>query len=191
MIKANLNDKSLVVDILFNTFDDNNSVNYIVKQDNKREKRIKILMEYSFDICNMFGQIYLSDDKNACALTLFPDIKKQTFKSFMLELKLAFLCVGLFRVRKVLARNSEIKKSYPKVSILYLMFIGVNYTEQSMGIGSKLIKELINESIIMQRPIFLETSMQKNIRFYKKWGFEIYHVLDFGHKLFLFKRELN
>lgn len=35
MIKANYNDKNLIINILTKSFDSNQSVNYIVKQDKK------------------------------------------------------------------------------------------------------------------------------------------------------------
>ncbi|HSH64266.1 MAG TPA: GNAT family N-acetyltransferase [Bacteroidia bacterium] len=191
MIKANYSDKQLVLDILCKSFDSNKSVNYVVKQDENRQRRIRNLMDYSYEICSMFGQVYLSDDKKACALTLFPDKKKTSLKSILLDAKMAISCVGLNRVSKVLDRDSKIKKSYPNDQILYLWFIGVNPGEQKKGIGSSLLKDIIKESAISKRPIYLETSMPENIRFYNKLGFNIYKELDFGHTLFLIKRELN
>jgi len=50
MINANPNDRALVVNLLAQSFDDNQSVNYIVKQDDKRIQRIRVLMDYSFAI---------------------------------------------------------------------------------------------------------------------------------------------
>lgn len=191
MIKADYSDKELVLDILCKSFDSNKSVNYVVKQDENRQKRIRNLMEYSYEICSMFGQIYLSDDKKACALTLFPDKKRTSLKSIFLDVKMAISCVGIDRVSKVLDRDSKIKKSYPSDQILYLWFIGVNPGEQKKGIGSNLLKEIIKESILTKRPIYLETSMPENIHFYNKLGFNIYKELNFGHTLFLIKRELN
>lgn len=190
MIKATYSDKKTVIDILCQSFDTNISVNYVVKQGGKREKRIRKLMEYSFDVCIMFGTVYLSKDKNACALTLLPDLKKMTLKSILLDLKMAFSCIGLTRLKKVLARDSKIKNSYPAKPILYLWFIGVNAKEQNKGIGSELLQKLIKQSELLQRPIYLETSMKPNVHFYEKHGFEVYKELDFGHKLFLLNREL-
>jgi hypothetical protein len=63
MIQAKYSDKTLVVDILTQAFESNKSVNYVVKQDKKRQSRIRILMEYSFEVCWEFGEIYLADDK--------------------------------------------------------------------------------------------------------------------------------
>ncbi len=59
-MRATLNDKELVADILTRSFVDNKSVNYIIKQDEKKEQRLKRLMEYSFDICNLFGDVFIS-----------------------------------------------------------------------------------------------------------------------------------
>jgi ribosomal protein S18 acetylase RimI-like enzyme len=191
IIKANYSDKEIVLGILCKSFDSNKSVNYVVKQDEKRQKRIRNLMEYSYEICSMFGQVYLSDDKKACALILFPDKKKTSLKSIFLDTKMAISCVGIERVSKVLDRDSKIKKSYPNDQILYLWFIGVNPAEQQKGIGSNLLKKIIKESALSKRPIYLETSMLENIHFYNRLGFDIYKELDFGHTLFLMKRELK
>ena len=62
MIKAAYSDKNLVVDILTDSFETNQSVNYIVKQDKKRVNRIRSLMDYSFEVCYSFGEVFLSDN---------------------------------------------------------------------------------------------------------------------------------
>lgn len=191
MLKANYKDKELVLDILCKSFDVNKSVNYVVKQDSRRKKRIRTLMDYSFEICYKYGQIYLSDNKEACALTLLPDKKKTTLKTILLDAKMAISSVGLSRVTKVLERDSKIKGAYPNSQIFYLWFIGVNPDVQQKGIGSDLLKDIIKESDELKRPIYLETSMPENIKFYNKFGFTIYKELDFGHKLYLIKRESN
>lgn len=76
MITATSSDKNRVVEILTASFDTNKSVNYIVKQGNERMARIRKLMEYSFDVCLLSGVVYLSEDRNACVLTLLPDKKE-------------------------------------------------------------------------------------------------------------------
>ena len=168
MIKAKYTDKSLVVDILSRSFDTNRSVNYVTKQDKNRLIRIRNLMEYSFEICSLFGEIYLSEDRNGCVLLLIPDRKKITLKSFLLDLKLTLSCIGFSRIVNVLEREWKIKKHHPKIPIYYLWFIGVNPNTQNEGIGSTLIDEIINESILHKRDIYLETSTLRNIPWYQK-----------------------
>lgn len=191
MKKAEYNDKSLVVDILTKSFDTNQSVNYIVKQDEKRAKRVSALMDYSFEVCYLFGEVFLSDDKKACALVTYPDKKKTTLKSILLDVKLILSCVGLKNIKKTLAREAMINKIQPKELKYYLWFIGVDPECQNEGIGSALLNEIIEDSEHKKRPIYLETSTLKNLPWYKKFGFDIYHELDLSYKLFFLKRAVS
>ena len=191
MTKAAYSNKNLVVGILSKSFDDNQSVNYIAKQDSKRTERIRALMDYSFEVCYAFGEVFLSDDKNACALVLFPDQKRTSLKSILLDAKLIFSCVGIGNIQKALSRESKIKNLQPKELMYYLWFIGVDPKYQNSGAGTKLLNDLIKDSSLQKRPIYLETSTLKNIPWYKKFGFSTYNELDLGYKLFFLKREFN
>lgn len=188
MIKAGKNHKSHVIEILTNSFEDNQSVNYIVKQDIKRKERIRALMDYSFEICYMFGAVYLSDDKKGCALVLYPDQKKFSIKSTLLDVQLLLNAIGLTRVGKAMSRESAIKSNYPNEPIYYLWFLGVFNADQNNGVGSQLLEEIIQDSQKQHKPIYLETSTIKNIPWYQKFGFSIYQELDFGYKLFMLRR---
>ena len=139
MKKADHTYKSLVVDILSKSFDDNLSINYIVKQDSKRKERIEGLMEYCFKVCLAKGQIFISDNDKSCALILHPEKKMGAIKEMLLELKLAFSIIGLTRSFKVLKREKLIKQNQPKEPFYYLWFIGVAPDAQGKGIGSALI----------------------------------------------------
>ena len=187
MIRATLNDKGLVTDILLRSFVDNKSVNYIIKQDDKKEQRIKGLIEYSFDICNLFGDVFISDDRNACALIVVPERKKITVRSILLDIKMALSVTGFANIKKAIRRESEIKKIHPAVSLYYLWFIGVEPSQQGRGIGSKLLNEIIQKALSENRTICLETSTLKNIPWYEKHGFITYRELDFGYKLHCMK----
>jgi hypothetical protein len=189
MIKASRDNKLQVIEILTKSFENNQSVNYIVKQDSKRTERIRALMDYSFEVCFIFGAVYLSDDQKGCALVLYPDQKKFSIKSTLLDVQLLLNAIGLSRAGKAMSRESAIKSNYPKEPIYYLWFLGVINSDQNKGIGSQLLKEIIKDSQKQQKPIYLETSTIKNIPWYEKFGFSIYNELDFGYKLFLLRRE--
>lgn len=190
MIKAGSNDKDLVIDILTRAFETNKSANYIVKQDSKRIKRLAALMDYSFEMCHRFGKVYLSDDKKACALILYPD-KKSTLNSLLLDVKLILRAIGVENIGKALKREGAIKAKQPKLPMYYLWFIGVDPKFKNQGIGSDLLRELIQESESEKLPIYLETSTLQNLPFYQKFGFKTYQELDLSYKLFFLKRELK
>ena len=188
MLKAEPKDKSIVVDILTKSFNENRSFNSIIKQDKNRVKRIRKVFEYYFDVCSKYGLIYLSDDKKGCAVISLPDQLKVTFKSILMDIRLLFL-LGLKRVKLGVGRASKISKVHPESNFYYLLFIGVDPSFQHLGIGSKLLKELIADSKLLKRPVYLETYLEKNIILYQRFGFTIYKELDLGFPLFCMKRE--
>jgi ribosomal protein S18 acetylase RimI-like enzyme len=188
MRRAGEAQKSLVVDILTKSFDDNKSVNYVVKQDEGRQDRIRRLMSYSFNVCNTFGDVWISDDDQACALVLYPDRKRTTLNAISWDVSLALSVIGLGRIGQVLARESKIKSYHPKEPFSYLWFIGVPPELQGMGKGSQLLDKIIQESEEQGRPIYLETSVDRNLPWYKDHGFEIFQTLDLTYRLYMLRR---
>lgn len=187
MMNANCDDKKIVIDLLTSSFNNNKSVNYIIKQDDKRDWRLKELMAYSFEMCYHYGKVLLSDDKKGCALVLLPNKKKTTIRSIFLDVGLILRVIGFRNIKKAISRESKINKLQLKEDVYYLWFIGVDPNEQHKGIGSKLLNELIQEANTQQRTICLETSTLKNIPWYEKFGFSIYNQLDLGYQLFFLK----
>lgn len=188
MQPATKEDRQLIADILLHSFNDNKSVNYIIKQDRRRAQRIKAVMEYSFDLCHRFGEIYLSDNNQACALLLSPE-KKKNFSWLLRDARFAFSTLGLANTIKAMKREAEIKKIYPPNPFYHLWFIGVVPSQQRQGHGSRLLNELIDHSTINQKSIYLETSAPANIPWYEKFGFSRYAELDFGYKIVCMKRD--
>jgi ribosomal protein S18 acetylase RimI-like enzyme len=184
MKKANYKDKPLVVDILSASFKDNKSVNYILPQASNKEKRLRRLMAYSFDVCFLFGNVLLSDDGKAAALIIYPDKKRATLKSVWLDLKFAIRGLGIFNLFKAIRRESAIKKLHPAIPFSYLWFIGVKPENQNAGSGTILLREIMHNSRSQNCPVLLETSTERNLPWYKKNQFDIYAELDFGYRLY-------
>ena len=188
MIVADKSDKNKVIEILTNSFYDNQSVNYIISHKHDKEQ-ITALMDYSFEQCYLFGDIYLSDDKNACALLLYPHKKSFSFKAVWLDIKLIIRAIGVHRIFKALNRESSIKRLQPKVDMVYLWFIGVNPALQHTGIGSKMLSDILWKTKQQNLPVFLETSTVINIPWYEKFGFEIYEKLELDYTLYFLKKD--
>jgi GNAT superfamily N-acetyltransferase len=188
MIKAVYSDRQHVVFLLVQAFKDNQSVNYIIRQDKYKTMRLYALMEYSFDMCFYFGEVYLSHSKEACALLLPPKSKRTNLRSVWLDIKLIARAIGIGRISIALKRESAIKELQYKGDIQYLWFIGVDPAHQHKGVGSVLLKEILTKCDLEARPVCLETSTLKNLPWYENFGFEIYGKLDLGYELFFLKR---
>jgi ribosomal protein S18 acetylase RimI-like enzyme len=189
MIIATEKDRDQVIDILSNAFDDNKSVNFIVGPGGERIKRIRALMAYSFDVCRLFGEAWLSDDRKACLLFLYPDRKKTTLKSIWLDFKLIVNALGLNGLFSALQREKLIAEKQVKHGTIYLWFIGVDQPNQQKGSGTKLLRELIDIADIESRIITLETSTERNLPWYEALGFTIYDRLYLGYQLNFLKKE--
>ncbi len=191
MIKAKPIDKKLIIELLAKSFEDNQSVNYIIRQDGKTAERIRALMAYSIGQCSLFGDVWLSDDKKACALILYPHQKKTTLRSILLDLKLILRAISLSGIIKAMKREDLIKAKQPKINMAYIWFIGVNPMYQRSSIGSKLLKEVISDATLKGLPVYLETSTVGNIPWYTRFGFQIYEELNLTYTLYFLKRDLS
>lgn len=188
MIKASYDDRENVVFLLAQAFKDNQSVNYILKQDKYKTSRIYALMEYSFDTCFHFGEVYLSNDKSACALLLPSNSKPTNLRSIWLDVKLILNAIGISRISLALRREAAIKEKQYKAGIQYLWFIGVDPSFQHKGVGTALLKEILTKSDQDGLTVCLETSTVENLPWYERAGFKVYDELDLGYKLFFLKR---
>lgn len=191
MIKAKRQDKNLINEILTESFKNNKSVLFAVKNDKKEKERIKILIDYSIDFGHRFGEVFVSDDKKASCIVLYPEKIKPTFKFEVLwNISLAINVIGLANVMSVLKQQSAIKKHHPKESFYHLWYIGVSPELQGQGKGSGLMNQVLEYLDSKPRPVYLETSTVRNIPWYQRFNFQIIDKLQFSYELNIMKREI-
>ena len=188
MITATKEDKALIIHILSESFKENKSILFVVKNDSKQKERIQKLMEYSYNMALSSGEIFLSENKKGCVLLLYSCKKPPFLKQLKYDLDLAINCIGLTQIFKVLKREKQIKLQHPKHSFLHLWYIGVNPNDQGKNIGRNLMKEVLAFAQKKNKNIYLETSTHSNIKFYEKLGFRRYHTIkNIGFNLFMFR----
>lgn len=188
MIKAVYADKPFIIDILCRAFENNNCVNEVVKPGKNRLKKIRNIMEYSFDICWNYGEIYFTPDHKAVALVFFPDRKKVTLSTVWNDVKLLVRAIDHRKVLKVITREFQLRHYYPE-HLAYLWYLGVDPDCQGQGVGSALLKDLIALEDQHETPIYLETSTLLNVSFYKRMHFKVFKRFHSSYTLFMLKHE--
>ena len=181
MIKATYADKDYVVDILHSAFEpitSPNSINFIVKQDQKRSKRIRVLMEFLFEDSMASGEVLLSSNRNACILVKYPHMEKMSWNWLTWQFKLAFQVIGFNNIFKILKRLAEIKKHHIKEPYIHPVIMGAKSDVNGRGIGVRLIRQLIDHYPDNKLPIIIETTTDENLRIYNRFGFEVFKKIE-------------
>lgn len=192
MIKAGKIHKERIIELLAECVDTNKSVNWIVKQDSKRKERIRDLMDYSFDTCIEAGQIYLTDDHNGVIICSMSGDELPFLEEAYLTARFIINVTGIDGVTKAWRREQYVTSFHPQDDeFIYIWFIAVDKTALGKGLGSKMLQEVIDKSEKENLPIYVETSEERNLVFYQKHGFEVYHVSEeeiFGFNLYFLRK---
>ncbi len=173
---ATAKNKHIATEILTSAFinhTDENSINHIVKQDSKRKDRTQLLMEYLVEQSYMFGEIFISDNNQACLLLSYSEKEKISLKSVFLDIKLAVKCIGIFNVHKVLKRQAITKKYYPKEKHIKPVILGVKHQSKGKGIAPRLMVEVRNHFKGNTLPVVIDTTADKNVKMYEKFKFRV------------------
>ncbi|WP_209400228.1 GNAT family N-acetyltransferase [Pseudozobellia sp. WGM2] len=191
MIKATKADRDLVVDILVEAFEpirEDNSINFVVKQDHKRHQRMRVLMEYLFDKSFRTGAIYISDNRASCLLITYSNKDNFSFSKLYSTLRLAFKCIGIFRVAKVLRRQKIIQRNYPKTAYIRPMIFAVKQEFKGGVTAPRLVLQVYDAFRDNKLPVIVDAASEQNVKLYQKFGLEIFNTENgLGFPIYLMK----
>lgn len=184
-------DKTKVVNIISQAFDNDPVFNWIVRQ-NQKQKRIRKLVESSVELTIPFEEIYISKDEKGTAVWVPPDKHKlslyQTFKILNMFIQIS----GLKRIIEMMKFFSFMEKQYPKEPFFHLLYLAVVPEAQSKGIGASLMKPILNYCSQNNLYVYLENSSEKNLSLYEKNGFNVFKewkISDDGPAIWFMKRK--
>lgn len=177
MIIAELKDKAVVVDILVSAFrglKEGNSINFIVKQDDKRIERMRVLMGYLFENAMAFGKVYLSNNRKSCLLLKYPYKEKNTIKTVLWKIQLVYKCIGIERTFEILKRQRIVKRYMPSEKYIRPLITGVKKEYRGGVTAARLMIDVIDEHKNNTLPVIVDTVSDYNLKLYQKFGFDIF-----------------
>ena len=193
IINAQRKDKEQVVAVLYHAFVHDPHIHWLVGEGRGKRQRMKRLMSYAFEHCLVNGSVQLTEDRKAVAL--WKDHRSRSMSvRLMLENIKFLLDFGFRRVARIARMEKEVSKRYPKeLPFRYLWFIGTQPGEQGKGYGSALLQPALAHAREEQQEVYLETTTEANLSYYRKKGFVLYDTVEMNdaHPLtiFLLKRE--
>ncbi|MFT5032888.1 MAG: GNAT superfamily N-acetyltransferase [Bermanella sp.] len=119
-----------------------------------------------------FGDCSL--DKQACSLWLPPNAKVNFGIRASLNIGRALIShAGLQGIRNSLAVNAVMSKAHPQDPHYYLFAIAARPAAQGKGLGGALMRKALARIDSERMPAYLENSKERNIGFYRHFGFDI------------------
>lgn len=168
----------MVVDILVEAFeplDNDNSINFVVKQDDRRMERMHVLMGYLFDKAMRSGEVFLSDNRASCLLISYKYKEVFSWASFKSDVQLVTKCIGIGRVSKVLKRQKIIKRNYPKTNHIRPMIFAVKNGYKGTVTAAKLIMQVFKDFEKNELPVIVDTASEEHVRLYQKFGLKVFN----------------
>ena len=172
--RATKEDRTRAVQVLGASFDANPAVNDTIIPDGKRNQRLNALMEYIFDTGFARDGVFVMDDISGVVVLYDPVTYPSKFSDSFRQVKLVHRSIGWSRMRYAAAKDKKMAGFRPSTPHLYLQMIGIDPQSQGQGIGSTLINFIQEKSQEEHMPVYLETSVLKNVEMYLRKGFVIH-----------------
>lgn len=163
-------ERVLLIDLLCRAFDRDPHINWLVRQDSRRESALTEL--FALLVNDMGGELHATADQQAAALWFPPG----GGPGWSAQTRFFLRFLNLVGPLRAVSRGIDLKRMdqcHPARPHFHLQLLGVAPDCQSQGHGSALVAHLQALAQASKNEIYLETSRQENVAFYARRGFEV------------------
>ncbi len=165
----------LIIDLLSRVFMDNPRVLRTVR-DGDKEKRLRIMTEYAYDLVSKHDGVFLSSDQSTAMLYY----RKKGFRKDLYDLyryaRMFLLCIKPLKAPEIQKRENHIESlRLQGIDYIYVWLLGHNPEVRGLRGLAEIRDHLDRESARLNLPILIETTVERNLKLYRYVGFEIYH----------------
>jgi hypothetical protein len=176
MKKATPDHKKKILDAFSAAFNETPGILWITGTGQGKDRKVRLLIEFAYELTNHLGEIWMSDDENAIAFIFYWHKRKPTLYSLWLNVKLAFQVVGLRRLMEILKREQYIQKQRPAHEpYIYLWFIASQADKSGVASMADLKNGLFRKAFEENLPIYAETTVERALNTYIRYGFKVFH----------------
>jgi hypothetical protein len=174
---AKWKDRNKVIDIIAATFEDNPGSVWLFRREADPKKAIRCLARFVFIKSYNRKGAYISSNGKGMALCYRFNRKSYSLLELWCKIRFALLYADLKRLKEI-RRREEYRENIrpPDGEYLYWWFFGV--TKDGGKAGFEIAREIIEVSRNNKLPIYLETAMERNMKVYSRYGYEVYHYWE-------------
>lgn len=186
---------TLVADILGDGFRNDPCVNWVVP--GSSQNKTSVVSWFAGLTRHLYlphGEVYFTAAKDGAALWLPPGVSTSALPLLRLPCVLwpVFLAAGLGGLRRSFVMSQTMERGHPSGPHFYLHAIGVRQSSQGRGVGSSLLRPVLERCDRERKPAYLESSNERNLPLYERHGFRVVsevHLPDGGPPLWYMVRQ--
>lgn len=179
--RATFDDVNHLVPHLVRAFDKDPVVNWCVRQDDKRAYGFDVLFRTALSILSLpHGEVLTTDDCLGGALWYPPGKSKIGFTKQLRLLPAMIRGCGLRGLKRMIEVLNRMENGHPTERHHYLQFVGTDPDHRRKGLGTALMKPVLEQCDREGCGAYLENSTENNLAFYEGLGFEVVGEINLG-----------
>jgi GNAT superfamily N-acetyltransferase len=167
-------DVAPMVSMLVRAFEDDPVAMFMFCVPRRRRKALKRFFSIQLEQDYLrFGEVWTTEDRSGAAIWAPPSKPRPGMRDLFHVLPLLRELFPLRHVREALRALFVVESLRPRVPHWYLATIGTDPELQGHGIGSALMKSVLERIDAAGEPAYLECSKEQNVPFYARFGFSV------------------
>ena len=171
-------DVPAIADLLVRSFADDPVANFMFAGDRRRDRGLHSF--FTTQVRRQYlpgGHVYTTDDRSGVAVWGSADRHRNGLSELLQLLPTApFLLSG--HVHRAMRLLLQVDALHPKEPHWYLATLGTDPDRQHQGVGTSLLRDMLERVDEEGMPAYLESSKERNVPFYARFGFEVIDQLD-------------
>jgi GNAT superfamily N-acetyltransferase len=166
-------DVATLVEGLVRAFDDDPVANFMFAGDHRRRRGLHSF--FTSQLGRQYlpgGQVYTTEDRAGAAIWGAPDRQRNGLAE-LLQLLPTAPYLASTRMHRALRLLFQVDSLHPKEPHWYLATLGTVPERQGGGVGGALLQPVLDRADEEGMPAYLESSKERNVSFYARFGFEV------------------
>jgi ribosomal protein S18 acetylase RimI-like enzyme len=174
---ATVSDLPAITDMLVRAFDDDPVSNFMFAGQRRRRGGLHSFFRSQLRHQYMpLGHVYTTEDASGAALWGPPGRERHGVQELLQLLPTAPYLISR-RTARALALMFKVESLHPTEPHWYLFTLGTAPERQGQGVGSALLRSMLGPVDEAGEPAYLESSKERNVPLYARFGFEVIDVL--------------